>query len=351
MFWRGLGGTKLALGASGSGIAVVALIGLLLLAFGKCNFLFHPVASIRSTPTPTTSTAAEGTPTLSAGATSTPTAASTPTATATPTPTAAPTSTPTTTPTATPTPGPSQLIITSLPWHVGEVNISYALVNLGASGGTPPYNWSISSGALPAGLTLSTGGTVTGVPISGAGAFTVHVADAGGQAAGVSTSINIVPYLTANDVCGPNGCTAEAGCAAVCGNYTAPINGIGPYQYTLVGANPVPPGTTFAGPSLGGTFNQVGGFQFSVDVTDSMGAKASVSPLFNVLPHLILIGGQFTGPITGFKFTMPFRGGIAPITNMSFSPKLAMHDLNGNPNDSVLGQFRTQHGDSNRWAN
>lgn len=94
---------------------------------------------MRSTPTPTASTSVEGTSTPSAGAT----------------PTAEPTATPTTIAPATPTPGPAQLIITSLPWHVGEVGINYAPVVLGASGGTPPYSWSIAPGtALPAGLTL-----------------------------------------------------------------------------------------------------------------------------------------------------------------------------------------------------
>jgi uncharacterized protein (TIGR03437 family) len=48
----------------------------------------------------------------------------------------------------------------------GTVNLSYA-TTLSASGGIPPYTWSISSGALPPGLTLdSSTGIIGGIPTS-----------------------------------------------------------------------------------------------------------------------------------------------------------------------------------------
>ena len=50
---------------------------------------------------------------------------------------------------------------------------------LSATGGTPPYSWSIASGSLPAGLTINpTTGTVSGTPTTAAtSAFTVAVTD------------------------------------------------------------------------------------------------------------------------------------------------------------------------------
>lgn len=49
---------------------------------------------------------------------------------------------------------------------------------LAATGGTPPYVWSISAGALPTGLTLSAAGVLSGTPlVSGPFNFTVMVTD------------------------------------------------------------------------------------------------------------------------------------------------------------------------------
>src|ERR1700689_885361 len=61
----------------------------------------------------------------------------------------------------------------------GAVGASYGQ-QLIASGGTAPFNFTISAGALPAGVTLgATTGTIGGIPTGPAGpsAFTVHVSD------------------------------------------------------------------------------------------------------------------------------------------------------------------------------
>jgi hypothetical protein len=51
---------------------------------------------------------------------------------------------------------------------------------LQASGGTAPFNWSISAGALLAGITLSAQGLLAGTPtVGGAFNFTVQVTDSG----------------------------------------------------------------------------------------------------------------------------------------------------------------------------
>lgn len=64
---------------------------------------------------------------------------------------------------------------TSLPG--ATVGTAYS-ATLGASGGTPPYSWAISSGALPSGLTLSAGGVISGTPTTaGTGSFGVTVTD------------------------------------------------------------------------------------------------------------------------------------------------------------------------------
>ena len=85
---------------------------------------------------------------------------------ASPTPSTVPTPAESPTPDASPTPAaspsPARLIITKVPFHMGEVGLAYATVVLGAAGGVKPYKWKISSGALPPGLALSSDGKITG---------------------------------------------------------------------------------------------------------------------------------------------------------------------------------------------
>src|SRR5207248_2163867 len=71
------------------------------------------------------------------------------------------------TPTVTPTsPAPN-----------GATGVPYSLA-LTATGGSPPYTWSVLSGALPDGLSLSFGGSITGTPTAvGQFTFTVRAID------------------------------------------------------------------------------------------------------------------------------------------------------------------------------
>jgi hypothetical protein len=61
-----------------------------------------------------------------------------------------------------------------------------------ASGGTPPYTWSVNSGGLPAGLTLSNAGLLSGTPGSASTTTpTFTVADSAGGSATASLSLVI----------------------------------------------------------------------------------------------------------------------------------------------------------------
>jgi len=69
------------------------------------------------------------------------------------------------------------LSITTSSLTSGSVNVPYS-ASLAASGGVPPYTWSVVSGSLPAGLTLSTSGFISGTPTAtGIANFTVQVTD------------------------------------------------------------------------------------------------------------------------------------------------------------------------------
>ena len=71
----------------------------------------------------------------------------------------------------------SPLAITTTSLTAGSVNVPYSAV-LAASGGVPPYTWSITSGSLPAGLSLAASGVISGTPTSQqTSTFTVQVSD------------------------------------------------------------------------------------------------------------------------------------------------------------------------------
>lgn len=87
-------------------------------------------------------------------------------------------------------PGPS-ITSTALPDPV--VGEAYT-AELQASGGTPPYSWSVTSGPLPLGLVLNSAGTLAGLPASaGTTTTTLTVSDAAGARASASVAVTVDP--------------------------------------------------------------------------------------------------------------------------------------------------------------
>lgn len=73
---------------------------------------------------------------------------------------------------------PPDLVITTTSLPDGRVGVPYN-ATIKASGGVPPYGWSIASGNLPTGFNLNAStGTISGTPsVAGTYFFTVHVTD------------------------------------------------------------------------------------------------------------------------------------------------------------------------------
>lgn len=217
-------------------------------------------------------------------------------------------------PSSSPTPT-SPLQITGATFHGGEVGVDYAAVSLTAGGGVAPYHWTVGSGALPPGLTLSDAGAVSGNPTSsGTFTFTAEVADAAGTKAAVTRKVTVAPHVNADviDSCSTY-CTVEIGCTTVCGAFGKVTGGVAPFTYTLTSGN-LPVGTTLNGMSLAGTFGgQPGYLQFTVQVTDSLGATSSISPTFWMYKHISWSGtytcfGGYNTPCQ--TATISFSGGL-----------------------------------------
>jgi len=89
--------------------------------------------------------------------------------------------------------GPAPVITTTCPLPDAVPGVPYN-VTLTATGGTPPYTWSLVSGALPVPLTLSPAGVISGTPVPAQALtpFTVRVTGANGASSTFSCVI-LVP--------------------------------------------------------------------------------------------------------------------------------------------------------------
>jgi putative Ig domain-containing protein len=233
-------------------------------------------------------------------------------------------STPSEQPSPTPSPSAPDLKITSAAFHAGEIGFGYAPAGPTATGGVPPYTWSIAGGALPTGLGMDSSGAVTGTPGAlGTFLFTVQVNDSGGNTASIDTTINVVQRLAVSPACPTNfPCMVEAGCVTACGGFGNQSGGMPPYSYRVVGGA-IPSGMGLNGLTLAGTFpappaGSTTDWLFTVRVTDGLGATSQTTAKFHVFPHI-----TFTLPIpactgatvgTGCTATLHYTGGTPGLT-------------------------------------
>jgi len=87
---------------------------------------------------------------------------------------------------------PAVTIATPSPLPSGMVTVEYPLQVLSASGGYPPYTFTIPANLLPAGLTLSPNGAISGTPtVTGTFPFTLTATDVTGQSGSKSLQITV----------------------------------------------------------------------------------------------------------------------------------------------------------------
>src|ERR1700691_2270865 len=151
-----------------------------------------------------------------------------------------------------------ELSITTGALPSGTVGAAYAQ-SLAATGGTPPYTWSLQSGSLPGGLTLSARGSITGtVNAAGTFSFTIKVTDSAAYIATKQLSVIVAagPLTIVSAAVLPN--------ASVTASYSqtlAASGGAPPYTWSLT-AGALPAGLTLsAAGAIAGAPTATGTFQ------------------------------------------------------------------------------------------
>jgi hypothetical protein len=213
---------------------------------------------------------------------------------------------------------PGPLTITTVPpLFSGIVGIPYAQ-SFSASGGRPPYAWSILSGSV-AGLSLDpTTGALQGTP-QNAGTFnlTVQVADSVGTK--VSQNFSVVvnqPSLTLTVVG-----QLPAGAVGVAYSQKLPVTASGgtpPYTWSITSGSV--PGLNFdaANVALSGTPTTPGTFSLTVQVRDSAGLTSSRPLSVTIAPGALNI--TTARQLPDVPFNVPFSqqftasGGVPPYT-------------------------------------
>lgn len=174
-------------------------------------------------------------------------------------------------------------IMTVPPLFVGTVGTAYAQP-FSASGGQPPYTWSIVSGNT-GGLTLNpSSGNLTGTPqTAGTFNFTIQVKDTAGSAATAVFSLVVnAPALTITV-----GSVFPSGTVGVSYSQKLPVQASGgtpPYRWSLVGA--APPGLSLDATALvlSGTPMTAGAFTLIIQVADSAGLTATKALTVTIAP-------------------------------------------------------------------
>ena len=215
---------------------------------------------------------------------------------------------------------PAALVIATSSLPAGTVGSAYT-ASLAATGGTPPYTWSVApSSTLPSGLSISSAGVISGTPTaSGTFSVTLQATDSAQATATKAYSVTVAAAAAPLSIT-TQGPLAGAVVGVAYSQAFAATGGASPYQWSiLAGGGFLPTGLTLsAAGSLTGTPAPFPGtYPFTVQVADSAGRTATKAFTLTVAGVLIIatanpLPGATVGTPYNLNFALDVVGGIAP---------------------------------------
>jgi uncharacterized protein YhjY with autotransporter beta-barrel domain len=247
--------------------------------------------------------------------------------------------------------GTNSLTVTPAALPAGTQGVSYSQT-VGATGGTGPYSFAVTSGALPTGLSLNAGtGVIGGTPsASGPFNFTIRATDVNFNTGFQAYTVNIAPVpLTVNPSSLPNGTQSVA--------YSQTITtsgGTGPFSYAVLsGALPTGLSLNAGSGVISGTPSAAGNYNFTVQSTDSTPNTGSRGYSVTIGTNSLTVNptGLPNGSQgVGYSQTVTAGGGTGPyafsVTSGALPTGLSLNAgsgaITGTPSGSGVSNFTIQ---------
>ncbi len=182
------------------------------------------------------------------------------------------------------------------PMPTANVGSVYGPASFTASGGLPPYTWSVTPSPAAPGLTFS-GGNLTGTPTTaGNYTFTVRVVDSASANATRTITLPVgaaipLEWVTAANLPGGQVLTTYNATLTTSG-------GIGPVTITRISGN-LSAGLTQSGTRISGTPTAVGNATFTLQARDKNGVTANRTFTLPVAPYDLAVSADAPSFVSG----------------------------------------------------